>query len=326
MLLVGTKNGLYFYAQNDGRWEYVRTVLAEAQIGGVATLRDGAGSGRIVVGTFGDGAYESVDGGETWAHVLESTHVWSTGFSLDGSLFVGVEPAGIYRRRAGEEVLEPLSSVEELPTYSTWNFPTSPHMPNIRWLTFSAERPDTVYAGVEVGGVLRSDDAGGQWKELREGLHLDIHGVAVASGDENVLYAATGRGFYRSMDRGDTWQSSADGLQGIYLVPVAAHALRPEVVFSASTHGRPRYWRDRDEGAAATVYRSLDSGGTWKAILGEPPNTLAASVDALLMDPDAPDTVYAGTVDGKIFAGESLGDSWSIVAEGLPAVRALAVL
>ena len=304
----------------------MRTALADAQIGSVATLRDGAGPGRIAVGTFSDGAHESVDGGQTWAHVLENTHVWSAAFAKDGSLYLGVEPAGIYRRRAGEELLEPLSSVTQLPTYSTWNFPTSPYMPNIRWLTFSAERPETVYAGVEVGGVLRSDDAGGAWKELREGLHLDVHGVAVASGDEDVLYAATGRGFYRSHDRGDTWHAPSDGFNGIYLVPIAAHAQRSEVVFSASTVGRPRYWRDRDEGAAATVYRTTDGGTTWKAVLGEPPDTLPAAVEALLMDPDAPDTVYAGTVDGKVFAGESLGESWSVVAEELPPVRALAIL
>ena len=75
MLLVGTKNGLFCYAHNDGRWELVRTALADAQLGSVATLRDGAGPGRIAVGTFGDGADESVDGGQPWAHVLENTHV-----------------------------------------------------------------------------------------------------------------------------------------------------------------------------------------------------------------------------------------------------------
>jgi photosystem II stability/assembly factor-like uncharacterized protein len=325
MLLVGTKNGLFCYAARDGRWELERTALSDAQIGSVSTLRD-SGQGRIAVGTFGDGAFESVNGGETWAHILGDAHVWSTGYSLDGSLFIGVEPAGIYRRRAGEELLQPLASVSELPTYSTWNFPTSPYMPNIRWLTFSHERADTVYAGVEVGGVLRTDDAGQAWKELREGLHLDIHSVAVASGDEDVLYAATGRGFYRSQDRGDTWQSTSDGFNGIYLVPIAVHAQRSDVVFSASTDGRPRYWRDRDEGAAATVYRTEDGGITWKAVLGEPPDTLPASVDALVMDRDVPDTVYAGTIDGKVYSGESLGDSWSVIADGLPDVRAMAVL
>jgi hypothetical protein len=157
-------------------------------------------------------------------------------------------------------------------------------------------------------------------------LHLDIHSVAVASGDEDVLYAATGRGFYRSQDRGDTWQSTSDGFNGIYLVPIAAHAQRADVVFSASTDGRPRYWRDRDQGAAATVYRTKDDGITWKAVLGEPPDTLRASVDALVMDRDVPDTVYAGTLDGKVYAGESLGDSWSVIADGLPAIRAMAVL
>jgi photosystem II stability/assembly factor-like uncharacterized protein len=103
--------------------------------------------------------------------------------------------------------------------------------------------PDTVYAALytrrrtrwsfsgnsEAGGIFRSDDAGGTWKKLTEGLPpvTGRIGLAVYPKDTRVLYASvesnhggSGRtdfdnfspsgGVFRSEDRGDSWTRLSD--------------------------------------------------------------------------------------------------------------------
>jgi photosystem II stability/assembly factor-like uncharacterized protein len=76
-----------------------------------------------------------------------------------------------------------------------------------------------MYAAVEVGGLLRSEDRGGSWK-LAHGsdgvpkwgrpasgtIHPDVHSVAVHSTSPDLVYAPTGGGFYFSQDGGRSWE------------------------------------------------------------------------------------------------------------------------
>jgi photosystem II stability/assembly factor-like uncharacterized protein len=75
-----------------------------------------------------------------------------------------------------------------------------------------------VYAAVEVGGVLVSDDKGETWK-LAEGsdgnpslegppepfVYPDVHSLEGHPSSPDFVYAPTGGGFYRSNDGGKTW-------------------------------------------------------------------------------------------------------------------------
>lgn len=110
----------------------------------------------------------------------------------------------------------------------------------------------------------------------------------------------------------------------LYLAPLAVHPTHPEVVFIAATQGRPRYWRGRDGGARATIYRTLDGGDTWQPAMGGLPETLPGAVSVLAINPAEPDTVYAGTADGRLLAGEELGTRWRTLEDGLPPVHGLA--
>ena len=175
--------------------------------------------------------------------------------------------------------------------------------------------------------MIASRDGGNTWVELREGLHLDVHAIACTPGEgADVLHAVTGQGFFRSQDAGRTWESACIGFASLYLAPLAVHPDRPKVLLTAATQGRPRYWRGRTGGACATIYRSENGGTTWEAVMGGLPETLPGAVEVLAVEPGDVDTVYAGTADGKVLVSRSLGNSWSVLAEGLPPVHALAVV
>src|SRR5437588_9052880 len=96
-----------------------------------------------------------------------------------------------------------------------WFLPYSPGAGCVRGFAFHGQR---VYAAVEVGGALRSDDGGETWR-LAEGsdgnpdfdgppppfVYPDVHAIYVHPTSADLVFAATGGGFYRSDDGGQTW-------------------------------------------------------------------------------------------------------------------------
>ena len=319
MLAVGTGDGIRTFERNGGSWPPGPAGLEGIAVTEIAVDRNRPS--HLLVASRA-GVYETDDGGARWRLALEGVDARAAVFDADGTVYVGTYPAGV-RRRAPEGEFEVLEALRELPTYGSWSFPGAPHLPLVRGIAVSPQRTGTVYAGVEVGGVMGSVDRGDSWAELREGLQPDVHSVACVLGPADRLYAATGVGFYRSQDAGASWETACEGLDELYSVPLAVHPGEPGTVFTSAARSRPRTWRTRDEGAEAKIYRSTDGAATWEAVMDGLPDTLVAAVDALAVDGEG--TVYAGLSDGRVLVGPSLAESWSVLAEGLGKVTALAV-
>ena len=328
MLAVGTDDGIRTFERTGGSWH-----PGPAGLEGAAVMEIAVDPGRPshLLAASRAGVYESDDGAASWRLALEGVDARAVVFDADGTAYVGTYPAGV-RRRAPEGAFEVLDALRELPTYGGWSFPGAPHLPLVRGIAVSPLRTGTVYAAVEVGGVMGSADRGDSWAELREGLQPDVHSVACVEGSAgrldaaraDRLYAATGVGFYRSNDAGVSWEAAGEGLDELYSVPLAVHPTEPGTVLTSAARSRPRTWRTRDEGADAKIYRSTDGAATWEAAMDGLPDTLVVAVDALALDGEG--TAYAGLSDGRVLIGPSLAESWSVLAEGLGKVTALAVV
>jgi photosystem II stability/assembly factor-like uncharacterized protein len=321
MLIVGTASGIYGYELQHGEWNPIVRALEGEPVTALAATN---ARGPLLAAVRHKELYQSHDGGRDWSTDLDGVSAKCLAFGSDGSVYLGTDPAAIYCKRSGETGFRELGTVRALPSFPMWTFPTPPHIGNIHDLACPASDPATVYAAVEVGGVIVSRDRGETWTESKEGLHLDVHSVACVPGDRgDVLYAATGQGFFRSQDAGESWESACAGLASVYLVPLAVHPREQQVLFTAATQGRPRYWRERATGAACTIYRSENGGSTWTGIMRGLPETLPGAVEVLATDPSDVDTVYAGTIDGMILVSPSRGESWQVVAQGLPPIEAM---
>jgi hypothetical protein len=269
------------------------------------------------------GIFESLDAGATWEQTAFNLDPWSISFANDGTAYAGTRPSAVYHQPPRDQ-WRPLNLLTEQPAFGSWTFPVPPHLPNIRDIAFSPSDSRTIYAAVEVGGLLMSTDGGATWENRREGVHLDIHSITVAPGKEDVIYAATGRGFYRSFNAGRVWEPACDGLRGIYLVPIVANIANPHKLITSATNGRPRYWRRRDSGAEAVIYRSTDGGARWTSVMGGLPEHLTGAVAGLAVNPSNSDALYAALEDGHVYASNTFGDDWSEVASGLPPAHAIA--
>ena len=133
---------------------------------------------------------------------------------------------GPSRQRSGEPRTSPRwtesSGVTEMRDEHGWFLPYSPEAGCVRGFASAGER---VYAAVEVGGLLRSDDGGGGWRlaggsdgvptfgEPASGaIHPDVHSVHVHPSSADHVLAATAGGLYVSTDGGDRWERRNAGL------------------------------------------------------------------------------------------------------------------
>jgi hypothetical protein len=79
-------------------------------------------------------------------------------------------------------------------------------------------REMTFFFGGAAGGVFRTDDAGGTWRNVSDGYFktAPVGALAIAESDPNVMYAGMGEacirgnvshgdGVYRSLDGGNSW-------------------------------------------------------------------------------------------------------------------------
>jgi photosystem II stability/assembly factor-like uncharacterized protein len=146
-------------------------------------------------------------------------------------------------------------------------------------------RPENVYAITRQ--VSRSSDAGRTWGAASRGLKPDeTLTLAVAPSDSNVLYVGLSRrGIWKSTDRARTWQPANGNLPfPLTVTSVAVDPRRASTVYA---------------GSSGMLYRSVDGGRHWKSLSA---GIQGLFTGPLLIDPNDPRTLYAGTETRGFYA------------------------
>jgi photosystem II stability/assembly factor-like uncharacterized protein len=192
------------------------------------------------------------------------------------------------------------------------------------------------YVGVASGGVWKTVNDGTTWSPLFEGegsysigwVELDPNDpsvVWVGAGESNSQRSVSyGDGIYRSDDGGKSWKNL--GLKkSEHIGRVVVDPRDSKVVYVAA--GGPLWGPAGDRG----LYKTIDAGKTWKAVLTISENT---GVNDVVMDPSNPDILYASAyqrrrhvftlIDGgpesAIYKSTDAGATWNKVSSGLPSV------
>jgi len=141
-------------------------------------------------------------------------------------------------------------------------------------------RPERLFAQNH-GGVYRSDDEGGSWVSIAEGLPSDFgFPIVVDPHDADTVYVfpLSGAGgryppegrarVWRSRDAGDTWQPLGEGEHGLpdgFFVGVMRDAM------SADDHDQAGLYVG---GRNGSVYGSFDGGETWSRLVEDLPDVM----------------------------------------------------
>ena len=214
-LLLATSNGVV-HSQGEGiEWNIMGTSLSDHKVTTI-TGRDGT----VFAGTT-SGIYRSADLGQNWEWAstgLTEQHIRWLSYHPDNSdmLIAGTEPAALYVSQDGGDHWSNRPEVEEFRDRFNWFLPYSPAAGCVRGFAFRGNR---LYAAVEVGGLLSSDDRGRSWQLVdasdgiprfgtpeQSAIHPDVHSVDGHPSSPDLIFAPTGGGFYVSKDGGSSFE------------------------------------------------------------------------------------------------------------------------
>jgi photosystem II stability/assembly factor-like uncharacterized protein len=281
-------------------------------------------SGEVVLaGCLGGGVRLSEDGGATWQDGgLPATDVFSVAIStVDGAFYAGCEPSALFVSRDRARSWQELETLRELPSAPTWSFPPRPWTSHVRWIAPSPHDALVLLVGIELGGLMRSDDGGVTWRDHAPGAQPDVHALAWHPTVAGRAYEAGGGGSAWSLDGGVTWQPADEGRDRNYTWALAVDPADPDCWFvSASTGPYAAHGRRNPE---ALLYRWRNAG-PWQPLDGGLPQPLDSMAYALAF---AGDRLFAGLANGSLYASEDRGDRWERLELGgdpLPRIGALA--
>jgi photosystem II stability/assembly factor-like uncharacterized protein len=303
-----TDDGVTALRRANGLWT-ASPVLEAAGAQCVAT--DGA---RVLAGTYEHGAFLSTDEGATWAAVdLPERGVFSVAIdAADGALYAGTEPSRLFVARDGGGWAE-LEALQRIPSRSQWSFPPRPWTHHVRWIAPDPHDAGRLLVGIELGGVMRSDDGGATFSDHRPGAKLDAHCLAWHPQATGRAYQAAGDGAAWSRDGGATWTAVDGGRDRRYCWALAVDPDDPERWYvSAASGPGAAHARERARGR---LYRW--DRGAWRT-LALPAETMPYAL--AIADGD----LLVGAADGRVLRSGDGGERFEDTGIALGPISAMA--
>jgi len=185
VLLVTTGHGIARAEVNKiGEWS-VSAPLPNKDVR--CMVRDPQDERKVFAGTQGEGVLCSYDFGATWQPAgLPGQVVKALAISPHdpGTIFAGVKPAGLHVSQDAGKTWTELAGFQRIPNRWWWFSPAEPPdwRPYVMALTVSPTNPNVILAGIELGGVVRSEDGGLTWSPQSSGTTEGLTSVCFGNG------------------------------------------------------------------------------------------------------------------------------------------------
>jgi len=302
-LLILSDRGLTKLEPHGDRWRALRLREMASARALAADPRDPA---TLYIGTRGDGAWRSADGGDSWTKLdVPCADVFALAVSgADGRVYAGCEPSHLYVSDDAGATWSEREGLRQLPSAPTWSFPPRPWTSHVSAIAPHPSQAGLILVGIELGGLMRSEDGGRTWQDHRPGAQRDVHALAWHPSGDGRAYEAGGGGTARSEDHGVSWSPVDAGRDDDYCWGLAVAPGEPETWFASASPSARHAHGDRP--ARAGVYRWREDG-PWRRVHGGLPDPLDDMPYALAADEDR---VIVGLRSGRLFLSEDLGGSW----------------
>jgi ribosomal protein S18 acetylase RimI-like enzyme len=314
-VFVCTRERVVRVERDGGSWA-ATPVLEDVPAYAVA-----ADGGRVLVGTHGRGAWLSRDGGATWEQAdLPERDVLAVAIgAADGALYAGSEPSRLFVSHDGVR-WEELEALQDIPSRDRWSFPPRPWTHHVRWIAPDPRDAGRLLVGIELGGVMYSDDGGATFSDHRAGAKLDVHCLAWHPRAAGVAYQAAGDGAAWSRDGGLRWDAADAGRDLRYCWALAVDPTAPELWYVSAASG-PRA-AHAGERARGRLYRWADGWEPVPLPAESMPYALAFSAGELVVAL-ADGQILSGGADTGLRVGPVLAMSGGGLRGALPREREL---
>ncbi|MBV9174749.1 MAG: hypothetical protein JOZ81_32200 [Chloroflexi bacterium] len=323
-VLVGTSAGVF---------------LNDSSVGDLQsrTIRQLVRTNGDLFAAASDGVYRSSDGRSWQSAGAGGLEVWNIAVSPHDprTLYASTQPAHLFVSRDGGESWNELSSFLQAPGADRWCVPgTPPQGARALALAFDPFEARRVWVGVEVGGVVTSEDEGRSWSVSIPCGNADVHLLAAHPARPGVLFAVTGYGRnddapmdprlagpYRSDDHGRTWRYLGERMQPHYTRSVCVDSRAPHVLTVPAVPDVRSSFKDPD-GAQCVLFRSDDDGATWRSLGDAVHSPSRERLTAVAPDPQRAGGVLVGTDTGEVWRVGS-DATWTQVCANLAPVQAI---
>jgi hypothetical protein len=347
-LLVGTKKGAFILESDAGRRDWsVRGPMCEGWPIHDLIVEPGSGAILAAGGSpwYGPAVFRSEDGGSTWTHSSAGLTygddgpsiptVWSLAVGPSGTIFAGVEPAGLFRSDDRGATWQHVRALTEHPTRPTWQPGAGGLI--LHTIIPHPTDPDRMWVGISAVGVFETRDGGASWVPRNVGVRAEfnpenrfpetgqcVHKFAMAAGQPETLYQRNHCGVYISEDGSETWQEITGDLPSDFGFSMVAHPRDPDTcwIIPLSQAEAGRYMPD----GHTAVWRTHDRGASWiRADAGLPTKDAFMSVlrEAMSRDTLDPVGVTFGTSTGQLWHSSDEGESWRMITDTLPEIWAV---
>lgn len=162
---------------------------------------------------------------------------------------------------------------------------------NVFVINTSPERPETVWVGTAVSGVLVSRDNGATWQKV-PGIpeKVPVSSIVFDPKNQDNLYVGTTQTLYLSRDGGKTWTRRGGNLPLGNYASILINPKNTKEVFAASA-------LESDGG----IFFSDDSGMNWKRLDSKDIKLPSRRVWAMVFDPNDSNRIFAGTHSSGVY-------------------------
>lgn len=342
-ILLGTPKGAFILDGDAGRRDWrLRGPLCDGWP--VHDISVDPDSGALLAGAgnpwYGPAVWRSDDLGRTWTHSSEGLTygddgpqvktVWNV-TAAHGTIYAGVEPAGLFRSRDGGRTWEHVAGLRNHPSRPAWQPGNGGLI--LHTIVPHREDPDRLWVAASAVGAFETRDGGATWETRNRGVRVEfgperfpdfgqcVHKMVMAADGGEHLYQQNHNGVYRTTDGGLQWHEITAGLPSDFGFVMAAHPRDPLTAWTIPLNAadRGRYMPD----ASAAVWRTHDGGDSWiRAGDGLPQRDAFLGVlrEAMAVDALDPVGVYFGTSTGQVYGSADEGRTWSLLADHLPPI------
>jgi|GEM_PF-2177750 len=188
-----------------------------------------------------------------------------------------------------------------IPSFSvngSWEHTGGPGAGHILSLAVSGQ---TLFAGLNSGGIFRSVDNGSTWKECDSGLADKKETITALLIYNSKIFAATANGLFRSIDNGDSWNRVTSMTES----SITSFAVIGDAIFIGSMTGG--------------VFASSDSGKTWS-------RKNSGLEDSCILSLTVSGTKLLAGTHNFVYCSTNKGSSWNtILSRSSMRLRSVAV-
>jgi len=249
------------------------------------------------------------------------------------TLFLGVDPASLWRSDDEGNSWEPVSGLNDHPSRPQWT-PGAGGM-CLHTILLDPERPNRMYVGISAAGTFRTDDDGAHWTPMNKGVTAGflpnrypevgqcVHKVAFDSGNSSVLYRQDHCGIYVSRNGAENWSRVGRPLVDDFGMAVATAPSRPGEAFFVPLETPAR----TIAGGHFQTYRWTEKSRTWSPMVkrAEWPGGFGMHREAMATDALDPAGIYIGTTTGQVFWSADAGRRWRLVPYQFPGIHSVEV-